>query len=63
MLDHFSRSELARPATGHARLAAGFCEALERVCVELDAPIYLTSARRSPIRCYEYRLVLLHVSP
>ena len=29
MLDHFSRSELACPAPGHARLAAGFGEALE----------------------------------
>ena len=63
MLGHFSRSELACPGTGHLRLAAGCGEALERFRIELAAPIYLTSARRSPIRCYEYRLVPLHVSP
>ena len=49
MLDHFSRSELACPTTDELRLATGFGEALERLRVELDAPIYLTSACRSPI--------------
>ncbi len=48
MLDHFSRSELACPTTDELRLATGFGEALERLRVELDAPIYLTSACRSP---------------
>ncbi|MDP6254135.1 MAG: hypothetical protein QGG45_05540 [Alphaproteobacteria bacterium] len=47
MLDHFSRSELACPTTDELRLATGFGEALERLRVELDAPIYLTSACRS----------------
>ena len=49
MLDHFSRSELACPMTDELRLATGFGEALERLRVELDAPIYPTSACRSPI--------------
>ena len=49
MLDHFSHSELACPTTDQVRLAAGFGEALERLRVELDAPIYLTSACRSPL--------------
>ena len=49
MLDHFSYSELACPTTDQVRLAAGFGEALERLRVELDAPIYLTSACRSPL--------------
>jgi hypothetical protein len=48
MLDHFSRSELACPTTDQVRLAAGFGEALERLRVELDEPVYLTSACRSP---------------
>ncbi len=48
MRDHFSRSELACPTTDELRLATGFGEALERLRVELDAPIYLTSACRSP---------------
>jgi len=48
MLDHFSGSELACPTTGEVRLAAGFGEALERLRVELDEPIYLNSACRSP---------------
>ena len=48
MLDHFSHSELACPATDELRLATGFGEALERLRVELDAPIYLSSACRSP---------------
>ncbi len=48
MLDHFSRSELACPTTDELRLATGFGEALERLRVELDAPIYLSSACRSP---------------
>ena len=30
------------------RIATSFCEALELLRVELDAPIYLTSACRSP---------------
>ena len=49
MLDHFSHSELACPTTGEVRLAAGFGEALERLRVELDEPIYRTSACRSPL--------------
>ena len=48
MLDHFSRSELACPTTAEVRLASGFGEALERLRIELDAPIYLNSACRSP---------------
>ena len=51
MLDHFSRSELACPTTDELRLASGFGEALERLRVELDAPIYLNSACRSPQQC------------
>ena len=49
MLDHFSHSELACPTTDQVCLAAGFGEALERLRVELDEPIYLTSACRSPL--------------
>jgi len=49
MLDHFSRSELAYPTTGEVRLASGFGEAPERLRVELDEPVYLTSACRSPL--------------
>ena len=49
MLDHFSRSELACPTTDQVRLASGFGEALERLRVELDAPMHLTSACRSPL--------------
>ena len=48
MLDHFSRSELACPTTDQVRLATGFGEALEKLRIKLDAPIYLTSACRSP---------------
>ncbi len=48
MLDHFSRSELACPTTDQVRLAVGFGEALERLRVELDEPVYLNSACRSP---------------
>ena len=48
MLDHFSRSELACPATGEVRLASGFGEALEQLRIKFDEPIYLTSACRSP---------------
>ena len=50
MLDHFSHSELACPATDQMRLAAGFGEALERLRVALDKPIYLPSACRSPLQ-------------
>ena len=49
MLDHFSRSELARPTTDQVRLASGFGEALEHLRVELDAPMQLTGASRSPM--------------
>ena len=49
MLDHFSYSELACPTTDQVRLAAGFGEALEKLRIKLDAPIYLTSACRSPM--------------
>ena len=48
MLDHFSRSELAWPTTGEVRLAPCFGEALKQLRIKLDAPIYLTSACRSP---------------
>ena len=48
MLDHFSHSELACPTTDQVPLAAGFGEVLERLRVELDEPVYLTSACRSP---------------
>ena len=40
MLDHFSHSELACPTTDQVRLAAGFGEALERLRVEQDTPIF-----------------------
>ena len=46
MLDHFSHSELACPATDQVRLAPGFGEGLEHLRVELDEPIYLNSACR-----------------
>ena len=49
MLDHFSHSELACLMTDQVRLAAGFGEALESLRVELDEPIYLNSACRSPL--------------
>ena len=49
MLDHFSHSELACPTTDQVRLAVGFGEALERLRVELEEPIYLNSACRSPM--------------
>ena len=49
MLDHFSHSELACPTTDQVRLASGFGEALERLRVELDEPIYLNSGCRSPL--------------
>ena len=49
MLAHFSRSELACPTPDQVRLAAGFGEALERLRVELDEPIYLKCACRSPL--------------
>ncbi|MCS5607258.1 MAG: D-Ala-D-Ala carboxypeptidase family metallohydrolase [Alphaproteobacteria bacterium] len=48
MLDHFSHSELACPTTDQVRLATGFGEALEKLRIKLDAPIYLTNACRSP---------------
>jgi len=48
MHDHFSHSELACPTTNQVRLAAGFGEALEKLRIKFDAPIYLTSACRSP---------------
>ena len=48
MLECFSRSALAYPTTDELCLAIGFGEALERLRVELDAPIYLNSACRSP---------------
>ena len=49
MLGHFSHSELACPTTDQVRLAAGFSEALERLRVELDEPVYLNSACRSSL--------------
>ena len=48
MLDHISRSELACPTTGKVYIATNFSEAPERLRVELDASLYLTSALRSP---------------
>ena len=47
MLNHLSHPELACPTTDQVRLAAGFGEALERLRVELDEPIYFNNARRS----------------
>ena len=55
MLDHFSRSELTCPTTGEVRLASGFGEALEQLRIKFDAPIYLTSACRSPSHNAEVR--------
>ena len=52
MLDHFSRSKLSGPTTGELRLATSFCKALERLCVELDVPIYLNSTCQSPDQKY-----------
>jgi hypothetical protein len=49
MLDHISQSELAYSTTGKVHLSAGFGEALEHLRVELDEPIYLSSACRSPL--------------
>ena len=48
MLDHFFRSELACPTIGEVRLASGLGEALEQLRINFVAPIYLTSACRSP---------------
>ena len=48
MLDHFSRWKLSGPAAGQWRLVTGFCRAPERLCVELDVPIYLNSTCQSP---------------
>ncbi len=48
MLDHFSRWKLSDPKTGELRLATSICKALERLCVELDVPIYLNSTCQSP---------------
>jgi hypothetical protein len=48
MLNHFSHLELACRTTDELRLATGFGKALERLRVELDATIYLSSACRSP---------------
>jgi len=47
MHGYFTRSELACPTTDQVRLAAGFGEALERLRVELDEPVYLTIAHRT----------------
>ena len=47
MLDHLSHSELTCPSTDQVLLAPGSGEVLERQRVELDEPIFLTSARRS----------------
>jgi len=33
---------------GEVRLATGFGEALERLCVELQVPLYITNPFRSP---------------
>jgi len=52
MLDHFSRSELACPTTDELRLATGFGEALERLRVELDEPVYLSYACEAG--CYSF---------
>ena len=49
MFDHFSHSKLACPTTDQVRLAPGFREARERLRVELDEPIYLNNACRSPL--------------
>ena len=49
MLNLFPRSELACPTTDQVRLASGFGEALEGLRVELDEPMHLNSACRSPM--------------
>ena len=43
MLDHFPCSELSCPTPGEVGPATGFGEALERLRVRLDEPIYLNS--------------------
>jgi len=48
MLGHFPHSELVCPTMGEVRLATGFGEALERLRVELQVPLYITNAFRSP---------------
>mgnify|MGYP004288797051 CR=1 FL=1 len=47
MLNHLPHPELACLTTDQVRLAAGFGEALKRLRVELDEPIYFNNARRS----------------
>ena len=44
MLNHFSHSKLAYPTADQVRLATGFGEALERLRVELDAPMLATTS-------------------
>ncbi len=48
MLGHLPRSELVCPTTGEVYLATSFSEAPERLRVELEASLYLTSALGSP---------------
>ena len=47
MLDHFSHSELACPTTDQVRLAAGFGEALERLCAVLGSSCQLIDQTQS----------------
>ncbi len=48
MVGHFPRSVLVCPTMGGVRLETGFGEALERLRVELQVPLYITNAFRSP---------------
>ena len=63
MLDYFSRPELACPTTGKVYLATNFSEAPERLRVELDASLYLTSALRSPALIQGRSVVLAEAGP
>ena len=63
MPDHFSRSELVCPTTGKVYLATSFSEAPERLRVELDASLYLTSALRSPALIQGRSVVLAEAGP
>ena len=63
MLTRFSRSELACPTTGKVYFATNFSEAPERLRVEIDASLYITSALRSPALIPGRPLVLAEAGP
>ena len=63
MLGHLPRSELVCPTTGEVYLATSFSEAPERLRVELDASLYLTSALRSPALVQGRSVVLAEARP